>query len=253
MNRDEFYEALERNRSLIQHSSSDSSDIFFSRETMDVDDYYTALQANQQALQHHGIKGQKWGLRRYQNPDGTLTEEGKKHYGRYTERTKDTQYHTLANQTISQQASMGNAYRSKGKEAKAREWMSAALANAESLKLGNEDQMAKEASVSKKAGIAVGLVSGIGGAATGFGGLALSAANLPLGIVTMLGGYTATRLLSKKAATMSLDKNDPGWDERFQKTVSKYENMPIEQLYKQFDNTFVESVRKAETYKKPKE
>lgn len=31
-------------------------------------------------LAHHGIKGQRWGVRRYQNPDGTLTEVGKKHY-----------------------------------------------------------------------------------------------------------------------------------------------------------------------------
>ena len=31
-------------------------------------------------LYHHGIKGQKWGIRRYQNADGTLSEEGKKHY-----------------------------------------------------------------------------------------------------------------------------------------------------------------------------
>ena len=30
-------------------------------------------------LAHHGIKGQKWGVRRFQNPDGTLTEEGKRH------------------------------------------------------------------------------------------------------------------------------------------------------------------------------
>lgn len=29
-------------------------------------------------LYHYGIKGQKWGVRRYQNPDGTLTEAGKK-------------------------------------------------------------------------------------------------------------------------------------------------------------------------------
>lgn len=31
-------------------------------------------------LYHHGIKGQRWGVRRYQNKDGTLTEEGQKHW-----------------------------------------------------------------------------------------------------------------------------------------------------------------------------
>lgn len=31
-------------------------------------------------IEHHGILGQKWGIRRYQNEDGTLTELGKKHY-----------------------------------------------------------------------------------------------------------------------------------------------------------------------------
>lgn len=32
-------------------------------------------------LSHHGIKGQKWGVRRFQNPDGSLTAEGREHYG----------------------------------------------------------------------------------------------------------------------------------------------------------------------------
>lgn len=33
-------------------------------------------------LYHHGIKGQKWGIRRYQNEDGSLTPEGQKRYGK---------------------------------------------------------------------------------------------------------------------------------------------------------------------------
>ena len=33
-------------------------------------------------LKHHGIKGQKWGVRRFQNKDGSLTAEGRKHYNK---------------------------------------------------------------------------------------------------------------------------------------------------------------------------
>ena len=32
-------------------------------------------------LYHSGVKGMKWGIRRYQNADGTLTEEGRARYG----------------------------------------------------------------------------------------------------------------------------------------------------------------------------
>ena len=41
------------------------------------------------SLSHHGIKGQRWGLRRYQNEDGTLTDEGRRHLG-YSTKEKPT-------------------------------------------------------------------------------------------------------------------------------------------------------------------
>ena len=34
-------------------------------------------------LMHHGVKGMKWGIRRYQNKDGSLTNAGKKHVSNY--------------------------------------------------------------------------------------------------------------------------------------------------------------------------
>lgn len=39
-------------------------------------------------LYHHGIKGQKWGVRRFQNQDGSLTEAGKSRYN-HKQRRRD--------------------------------------------------------------------------------------------------------------------------------------------------------------------
>lgn len=47
-------------------------------------------------LCHYGVKGQKWGVRRYQNADGTLTDAGKKRYDKEKtqslERKRDAAY-----------------------------------------------------------------------------------------------------------------------------------------------------------------
>ena len=42
--------------------------------------YYGVSSLGNDQLYHHGIKGQKWGVRRYQNPDGTYTQAGRLRY-----------------------------------------------------------------------------------------------------------------------------------------------------------------------------
>lgn len=45
-------------------------------------------------LQHHGVKGMKWGVRRYQNPDGSLTAAGKKRMNNIADSKIRSKVHT---------------------------------------------------------------------------------------------------------------------------------------------------------------
>ena len=51
------------------------------------------------SLSHHGIKGQKWGVRRFRNKDGSLTPEGKARYS--DNELKLKQKETIENRIIS--------------------------------------------------------------------------------------------------------------------------------------------------------
>lgn len=56
-------------------------------------------------LMHHGVKGMKWGVRRYQNEDGTLTTAGKSRY-RVTA-TPNRAMRVIAEGTLGQRLAVG--------------------------------------------------------------------------------------------------------------------------------------------------
>lgn len=53
-------------------------------------------------LQHHGIKGQKWGVRRFQNADGSLTTAGKQLASATKKHTDAKNRGTLTNAQLKQ-------------------------------------------------------------------------------------------------------------------------------------------------------
>lgn len=63
-------------------------------------------------IYHFGVKGMKWGIRRYQNTDGSLTAAGKKRYGYGKDGTQTTQ---------GKQRQLTDTYRSNKKQATTKE------------------------------------------------------------------------------------------------------------------------------------
>lgn len=58
--------------------------------------YVIKFRDDSSSLSHYGIKGQRWGVRRYQNEDGTLTPEGQKRYNQKEQVKSNIKYGVAA-------------------------------------------------------------------------------------------------------------------------------------------------------------
>jgi hypothetical protein len=86
------------------------------------------------SLRHHGILGQKWGVRRYQKKDGSLTAAGKKRYDKMSaEELRDALQKSVTSKRISRyrQGEFSNTIGENSKKA-VDEWQAATKKQTES-------------------------------------------------------------------------------------------------------------------------
>lgn len=147
---------------------------------------YYGIDQKSDELEHHGVLGQKWGIRRYQNKDGSLTDEGRKrvyaqgaYYGGYESfRHRNRRAIDAAkyeNDIKRNQKKLDRAYE-KGNDKKI-----AKYTEADRMLKNNRDIMVKDLSPEQiqmgrdyitqmKAGVIGTIIAGpIGGAAAGLG------------------------------------------------------------------------------------
>lgn len=74
---------------------------------------------NETYLAHFGIKGMKWGVRRYRNPDGSLTESGRARYTKNGKKKNPTKMSSKDLERSTKRLHAENQYRRELREEKA--------------------------------------------------------------------------------------------------------------------------------------
>ena len=154
-------------------------------------------------LMHYGVKGQKWGIRRYQNANGSLTYEGRKRYSK----AKNFADIKKASKQIFKQSYSEYKERNPDATNKAKnsykKYLSKNIRDLENRYIAKNAKSFK-ASKDIAENTVLDTIGIIGGLATDFGGIF---AATPVGLGVMAGGLTASTLtLGAKLADGTLDK-----------------------------------------------
>lgn len=120
--------------------------------------YYTT--SSDYYLVHSGVLGMKWGIRRYQNEDGSLTPEGRIHYGKQAARSYFRQDMLRRKQ---EKANDFKTYKKLGKKIRKAEERESVKEG----KLSNEDKRKGRYSVAKFRNVKSHVESGVAGVGIG--------------------------------------------------------------------------------------
>lgn len=105
-------------------------------------------------IEHHGILGMKWGVRRYQNADGSLTDAGRKRYDKVSSSPMQSKLDTSDALRISKKTSSYQASKEKSALKKADKYKKKAETELDPIKrdkhLSKANDAEKEAEVARK-------------------------------------------------------------------------------------------------------
>lgn len=191
-------------------------------------------------LEHHGILGMKWGVRRYQNADGSLTEEGRKHYGntsRNNENRTIDKKRAIAKYGHDSYVLQKQAKKAlkKGDEARAKEYNELQKQNRDKQKELRKELADKRVSeygrnvaiagelgkeflrgyglslmtvpLSAIGALVGGAIGGPTGAIAGYG-ISIAALSVPVSALTIQSGYVGTRNIVDIADSDKIPKED---------------------------------------------